>query len=347
MPHRIAIIGATTALGREIVKTLAEREFPVSLAHALASGRALGQQLSFGDDIVLTVRAIDAFDFTTVDLAIFAGARAMSATHAPRAAAAGCVVIDCTEEFRMEAGIPLVIPEVNPQAIKAIPKRRIIANPTSAVVPMLMALKPMHGLARIKRISVATYQSVSEAGKESMDELWSQTRAMFVNEMPPPEHFPKQIAFNCIPQTDTIAGDGATRTETAMAQETRKILDPDIAVMATCVRVPVFIGTAAAVHVEFEGAVTEAEARAAWRAAPGVTLLDTREDGGYTTPAETVGEDSVYVSRLRRDPSVPFGLAFWCTADNLRKGGALNAVQIAEALRRNGLIGEAPTAKTS
>jgi len=344
MSHRIAIIGATSALGREIVKTLAERDFPVSLAHALGSGRVLGQQLSFGEDVVLTVRALDAFDFGTVDLAFFAGTAAMSTAHAPRAAAAGSIVIDCTEAFRMEAGIPLVIPEVNPQAIKALPKRRIIANPNSAVVPMLMALKPLHAVARIKRISVATYQSVSEAGKEAMDELWSQTRAMFVNEMPPPEHFPKQIAFNCIPQTDTIGDAGATRTETAMAQETRKILDPDIAVIATCVRVPVFIGTAAAVHVEFEGAVTEAEARAAWRAAPGVTLLDSREDGGYTTPAETAGEDSVYVSRLRRDPSVPHGLAFWCAADNLRKGGALNAVQIAEMLRNGKLIGGAPKA---
>ena len=341
MSHRIAIIGATTALGREIVKTLAEREFPVSLAHALGSGKVLGQQLSFGEDIVLTVRALDAFDFSTVDLAFFAGTPAMSATHAPRAAAAGCLVIDATAQFRMEAGIPLIIPEVNPQAIKAIPRRRIIANPNAAVIPMLMALKPLHTLSRIRRISAATYQCVSEAGKEAMDELWSQTRAMFVNEMPPPEHFPKQIAFNCIPQTDTIASDGATVTETAMAQETRKILDPDIAVMATCVRVPVFIGTGIAVHVEFEGVVTEAEARAAWRAAPGVTLLDTREDGGYTTPAETAGEDSVYVSRLRKDASVPHGLAFWCAADNLRKGGALNVVQIAEALRAGGLVGQA------
>ncbi len=340
MSHRIAIIGATTALGREIVKTLAERDFPVSIAHALGSGKALGQQMSFGDDIVLTVRALDTFDFASVDLAIFAGTAAVSAAHAPRAAT-GCLVIDATAQFRMEAGIPLVIPEVNPQAIKAIPRRRIIANPNATVIPMLMALKPLHALSRIRRISAATYQCVSEAGKEAMDELWSQTRAMFVNEMPPPEHFPKQIAFNCIPQTDTIASDGATATETAMAQETRKILDPDIAVMATCVRVPVFIGTGVAVHVEFEGAVTEAEARAAWRAAAGVTLLDTREDGGYTTPAETVGEDSVYVSRLRKDPSVPHGLAFWCAADNLRKGGALNVVQIAETLRASGLIGQA------
>lgn len=338
MGYRVAVVGATGAVGREIIKTLAEREFPVREIIALASGRSVGQQISFGEDTVLTVKALDAFDFKGTDIALFSPGAAVSAVHAPRAAAAGCVVIDNTSQFRMEPGVPLVVPEVNPQALKGFAKRNIIANPNCSTIQMVVALKPLHEIVRVKRVVVSTYQSVSGAGKEAMDELWSQTRAMFVNEMPPPEQFPKQIAFNCIPQIDVFMEDGSTKEEWKMAVETRKILDPDIQVVATCVRVPVFIGHAEAVHVEFEGPITEAEARAAWRAAPGITLLDAREEGGYATPAETAGEDPVYVSRLRRDPTVPHGLAFWCVADNLRKGAALNAVQIAEALDREGLL---------
>jgi aspartate-semialdehyde dehydrogenase len=258
--------------------------------------------------------------------------------HAPRAAAAGCLVIDNTSQFRMEPGVPLVVPEVNPQAIAKRPKRGIIANPNCSTIQMVMALKPLHDIARVKRVVVATYQSVSGAGKEAMDELWFQTRGVFVNEPGVPEQFPKPIAFNVIPHIDRFMDDGATKEEWKMAVETRKILDPDIQVVATCVRVPVMIGHAEAVHVEFESVITERQAREALRDAPGITVLDTRDDGGYATPLEITGEDAVFVSRIRRDPTVPNGLAFWCVADNLRKGAALNAVQIAEELHRSGLL---------
>ncbi len=338
MGYRVAVVGATGAVGRELLKTLAERDFPVSEVIALASGRSVGQEVSFGERAVLKVRSLDGFDFKGVDIGLFSPGAAVSAVHAPRAAAAGCTVIDNTSQFRMEPEVPLVVPEVNPQHLERVRRRRIVANPNCSTIQMVVALKPLHDIARIRRVVVATYQSVSGAGKEAMDELFNQTRAIYVNDPAVPEQFPKPIAFNCIPQIDRFMEDGATREEWKMAAETRKILDPDIAVIATCVRVPVFIGHAAAVHVEFEAPITEDQARDALREAPGVQVVDTREDGGYVTSSEAAGEDSVFVSRLRRDPTLPHGLAFWCVADNLRKGAALNAVQIAEALVERGLV---------
>jgi len=332
MGYKLAVVGATGAVGREIIKTLSERDFPVDEIVALASGRSAGQEISFGEKTVLKVRSLDSYDFSDTDLALFSPSAAISLVHVPRAAGQGCVVIDNTSDFRIEPDVPLVVPEVNANAIARFRKRRIIANPNCSTIQMVVALKPLHDIAKVKRVVVSTYQSVSGAGREAMDELWSQTRGVYVNETPPAEQFTKQIAFNCIPHIDNFMDDGSTREEWKMAAETRKILDPDIAVMATCVRVPVFIGHAEAVHVEFENPITEKQAWAALRDAPGVIVLDRREDGGYATQAETSGEDAVYVSRLRRDLTVPNGLAFWCVSDNLRKGAALNAVQIAEEL---------------
>ncbi len=336
MGYRVAVVGATGAVGREMLKTLAEREFPADEVIALASGRSAGQEVSFGEKTVLKVQNLEKYDFKGVDIGLFSPGASVSAVHAPRAAGAGCVVIDNTSQFRMEPDVPLVVPEVNPGALRNFCKRNIIANPNCSTIQMVVALKPLHQIARIKRVVVATYQSVSGAGKEAMDELWGQTRGVYVNDAPKAEQFTKQIAFNVIPHIDRFMEDGSTKEEWKMAVETRKILDPDIAVVATCVRVPVFIGHAEAVHVEFERPIDEDEARDALRAAPGVTVLDRRDDGGYATPAEVAGEDPVYVSRLRKDPTVPHGLAFWCVSDNLRKGAALNAVQIAEELVRQG-----------
>ncbi len=341
MGYKVAVVGATGAVGREILKTLAERGFPADEVVALASGRSAGAEVSYGEQRVLKVRDLDRFDFAGTHLGLFSPGAAVSAVHAPRAAAAGCLVVDNTSQFRMEPGVPLVVPEVNPQHLARRPKRGIIANPNCSTIQMVVALKPLHDIAKVKRVVVSTYQSVSGAGKEAMDELWSQTRGVFVNDPPTPEQFTKPIAFNVIPHIDRFMDDGATKEEWKMAVETRKILDPDIQVMATCVRVPVMIGHAEAVHVEFETAITERQAREALRDAPGVTLLDSRDDGGYATPIEIAGEDAVFVSRLRRDPTVPHGLAFWCVADNLRKGAALNAVQIAEELHRNGVLATA------
>jgi aspartate-semialdehyde dehydrogenase len=336
MGYRVAVVGATGAVGREMLKTLVERAFPVREVIALASGRSAGSEVSYGETAVLKVQNLEKFDFKGVDIGLFSPGASVSAVHAPRAAAAGCVVIDNTSHFRMEHDVPLVVPEVNPHHLKQFRRRNIIANPNCSTIQMVVALKPLHDIARIRRVVVATYQSVSGAGKEAMDELWAQTRGVYVNETPPPEQFTKQIAFNCIPHIDRFLDDGSTKEEWKMAVETRKILDPDIQVVATCVRVPVFIGHAEAVHVEFEGPISEEQASEALRAAPGITVLDRRDDGGYATPQEIAGEDPVYVSRLRRDPTVPHGLAFWCVADNLRKGAALNAVQIAEELVRQG-----------
>jgi aspartate-semialdehyde dehydrogenase len=339
MGYRVAVAGATGAVGRELLKTLAEREFPARDVIALASGRAVGAEVSYGEDQVLKVQNLERFDFKGVQLGLFAPGAAVSAVQAPRAAAAGCLVVDCTGRFHMEPDVPLVVPEVNPQALAKAAKRRLVANPTASTIQLALALKPLHELARVKRVVASTYQSVSGAGKEAMDELWSQTRGLFVNEMPPSEQFTKQIAFNVIPHIDEFLEDGATREEWALAVETRKILDPDIQLVATCVRVPVFIGHAVAVAVEFERPITEHQAREALREAPGVVVLDRPDDGGYVTPVDCAGEDAVYVSRLRQDPSLPHGLAFWCVADNLRKGAALNAVQIAELLHERGMLG--------
>jgi aspartate-semialdehyde dehydrogenase len=339
MALKVAVVGATGAVGREIIKTLAERGFPVTEVVALASGRSAGQEISFGEKTVLKVRDLDRYDFAGTALGLFSPGAAVSAVHAPRAAAAGCLVIDNTSQFRMEPGVPLVVPEVNGRMLASRPKKGIIANPNCSTIQMVLALKPLHDIAKVKRVVVATYQSVSGAGKEAMDELWSQTRGVFVNDPPLAEQFTKPIAFNVIPHIDSFMDDGATKEEWKMAVETRKILDPDIQVVATCVRVPVMIGHGEAVHVEFERPITDRQAREALREAPGITVMDQREDGGYATPIEIAGEDSVFVSRIRRDPTVPHGLAFWCVGDNLRKGAALNAVQIAEVSLRNGLFG--------
>ncbi len=339
MSFRVAVVGATGAVGREMLKTLAERHFPTAEVAAVASGRSTGQEVSFGADSVLKVRNLEAFDFAGWDLGLFSPGAAVSATHAPRAAAAGCLVIDNSSQFRMEHDVPLVVPEVNAHALARI-RRNIVANPNCSTIQMVVALKPLHDLGRIRRIVVSTYQSVSGAGKEGMDELFTQSKGTFVNDPPRVEQFTKQIAFNVIPHIDRFTDDGATKEEWKMAVETRKILDPDIAVAATCVRVPVFIGHAESINVEFERPVSLEDARRALRNAPGVILHDTREDGGYATPMETAGEDAVYVSRLRVDPTVPHGLALWCAADNLRKGAALNAIQIAETLADTGRLGK-------
>jgi aspartate-semialdehyde dehydrogenase len=332
MGYRVAVAGATGAVGREIIKTLAERDFPVDEIAALASARSVGQEISFGDKRVLKVQNLDTFDFKGWDLGLFSPGAQVSAIHAPRAAAAGCVVIDNTSQFRMDHDVPLVVPEVNPQALSRFTKRRIIANPNCSTIQMVVALKPLHDLFTVKRVVVSTYQAVSGAGKEGMDELFVQSKGTFVNDTPTAEQFTKQIAFNVIPHIDRFMEDGSTKEEWKMAVETRKIMGGEIAVIATCVRVPVFIGHSESIVVEFEDKVDLEQARAALRDAPGVILHDKREDGGYVTPIECAGEDATYVSRLRIDPTVPNGLAFWCVSDNLRKGAALNAVQIAEAL---------------
>jgi aspartate-semialdehyde dehydrogenase len=341
MGYRIAVVGATGAVGREMLKTLAERNFPADEVVALASGRSTGQEVSFGVKKVLTVRNLETFDFRGWDIGLFSPGAAVSAVHAPRAAAAGCVVIDNTSHFRMEHDIPLVVPEVNPQALAKFSRRNIIANPNCSTIQLVVALKPLHDQFRIKRVVVSTYQSVSGAGKEGMDELYSHTKSVFVHESSPAQQFTKEIAFNCIPHIDKFLDDGSTKEEWKMVVETKKILDPDIAVHATCVRVPVFIGHGEAVTVEFELPVTAGEARAALRDAPGVEVVDVREDGGYVTPLECAGEDAVYVSRIRKDPTVPHGLSFWCVSDNLRKGAALNAVQIAETLVAQRMLAKA------
>lgn len=338
MGYKVAVVGATGAVGREMLKTLAERDFPVSEIVALASGRSAGTEISWGDKKTIKVQNLETFDFAGTDIGLFSPGASVSAIHAPRAAAQGCVVIDNTSHFRMEPDVPLVVPEVNPQALAQFRRRRIIANPNCSTIQMVLALKPLHEIARIRRVVVSTYQSVSGAGKEGMDELFHQTKSSFVHQEAEPQQFTKPIAFNCIPHIDKFMDDGSTKEEWKMAVETRKILDPDIKVIATCVRVPVFIGHAEALHVEFESAITEAQALAAWRRTAGIRVFDRREDGGYITQLDAAGEDDTYVSRLRRDPTVEHGLAFWCVADNLRKGAALNAVQIAEAMVKQGLL---------
>jgi aspartate-semialdehyde dehydrogenase len=331
MGYKVAVIGATGNVGREMLSTLAERKFPVSDVIPLASERSVGRKVTFGDD-ELKVQDLAKFDFRGVDIALSSPGAKVSAVHSPRAGKAGCVVIDNTSYFRMDPDVPLVVPEVNSGAIAGFTKKNIIANPNCSTIQMVVALKPLHEAARIKRVVVSTYQSVSGAGKDAMDELFNQTRAVYVNQPIEREKFTKQIAFNVIPHIDVFMDDGFTKEEWKMRVETKKILDPDIDVVATCVRVPVFVGHAEAVFVEFEKPITEAEARRVLRNAPGISVVDHRTDEGYVTPLEATGEDKVYVSRLRADPTVTNGLVFWCVADNLRKGAALNAVQIAEVL---------------
>jgi len=346
MGFKVAVVGATGVVGHEMLSILAEREFPADEVFAVASERSAGAEVSFGEDEVLKVRDLDQFDFKGVDIALFSPGAKVSAVHAPRAVKAGAVVIDNTSQFRMDPDVPLVVAEVNPEAIAQYKKRGIIANPNCSTMQMVVALKPLHDRARIKRVVVATYQSVSGAGRDAMDELFNQTRSVYVNDPIKKEQFTKQIAFNVIPHIDVFMEDGATKEEWKMAVETRKILDPDIAVTATCVRVPVFIGHAEAVNVEFERPLDEDEARKLLKAAPGLSVVDHRVDEGYVTPQESAGEDPVYVSRIRKDPTVPSGLNFWVVADNLRKGAALNAVQIAEILARDYLAAKAGTKKT-
>jgi aspartate-semialdehyde dehydrogenase len=332
MGYRVAVVGATGNVGREMLSIMAERKFPVDEMVALASARSIGKEVSFGENDILKVRDLETFDFHGIDIVLSSPGAKISAVHSPRAAKAGAVVIDNTSFFRMDPDVPLVVPEVNAQAIAGYTKRGIIANPNCSTMQMVVALKPLHDLARIKRVVVATYQSVSGAGRDAMDELFTQTRGIYVNDPIKKERFTKQIAFNCIPHIDIFMDDGSTREEWKMAVETRKILDPDIAVTATCVRVPVFISHSEAINVEFERPLGEDEAREALRKAPGVIVIDHRQDEGYVTPVEAAGDDAVYVSRIRRDPTVPNGLNFWCVSDNLRKGAALNTVQIAEVL---------------
>ncbi|RDD63511.1 aspartate-semialdehyde dehydrogenase [Ferruginivarius sediminum] len=332
MGYKVAVVGATGNVGRELLNTLAEREFPADEVVALASERSAGKRVSFGEDRELQVQDLSTYDFKGVDIVLSSPGASVAKAFAPKAAEAGAVVIDNTSHFRMEPDVPLIVPEVNPQAIGGYTKRNIIANPNCSTIQMVMALKPLHEIAPIKRVVVATYQSVSGSGKEAMDELFNQTRGIFMNEPARPQQFTKQIAFNAIPHIDKFMEDGSTKEEWKMVNETRKILDPDIRVSATCVRVPIFIGHGEAVNVEFESAIEEEQAREALRSFPGITVVDHREDGGYVTPVESAGDDDVFVSRLRNDPTVEHGLSFWVVSDNLRKGAALNTVQIAERL---------------
>lgn len=338
MGYKVAVVGASGNVGREILSILAERNFPADEVIALASSRSAGREVSYGDDDVLKIQDLASFDFTGCDFGLFSPGAKVSAEYAPLAARAGCVVIDNTSHFRMDPDVPLVVPEVNPEDLDWHTKRNIIANPNCSTIQMVVALKPLHDVAKIKRVVVSTYQSVSGAGKGGMDELFNQTKGVFVNDAKDLEEFPKQIAFNVIPHIDVFMDDGATKEEWKMAVETRKILDKDIAVHANCVRVPVFVGHAEMVNVEFAKPLDDKAAREVLRNAPGVTVMDRREDAGYITPVDAAGDDAVYVSRIRKDPTVKHGLSMWVVSDNLRKGAALNTVQIAEKLIEKRLV---------
>jgi aspartate-semialdehyde dehydrogenase len=338
MGYRVVVVGATGNVGREMLNILAERQFPIDEIAALASPRSTGDLIDFGEEgRELKVRNLEHFDFAGWDIALFAAGGAISKRYGPIAAAAGCTVIDNSSHFRMDPDVPLIVPEVNAEAIDGYRKRNIIANPNCSTAQMVVALKPLHDAATIKRVVVATYQSVSGAGKAGMDELFEQSRNIFVGDSAEPGKFPKQIAFNVIPQAGDFLDDGATSEEWKLVVETKKILDPRIKVSATCVRVPVFVGHSEAINIEFEKEISAGEAQAILREAPGIMLVDKREDGGYVTPVECVGEYATFVSRVREDPTVDNGLSLWCVSDNLRKGAALNAVQIAELLGRRHL----------
>ena len=332
MGYKLAVVGATGNVGREMLNILAEREFPVDEIAALASRRSLGTEVSFGDQTLRT-QDLESFDFTGWDMALFAIGSDATKTYAPKAAKAGCVVIDNSSLYRYDPDVPLVVPEVNAEAVEGYAKKNIIANPNCSTAQMVVALKPLHDRATIKRVVVSTYQSVSGAGKEGMDELWDQTKAIYnPTEEIAPKKFQKQIAFNVIPHIDVFMEDGSTKEEWKMVAETKKIVDSAIKVTATCVRVPVFVGHAEAINLEFEEHLDEDEARDILRAAPGLMVVDKREDGGYVTPVECVGDFATFISRIRQDSTIDNGLNIWCVSDNLRKGAALNAVQIAEAL---------------
>jgi aspartate-semialdehyde dehydrogenase len=338
MGYRVAVVGATGNVGREMLNILAERQFPVDEVAAVASARSTGDVIDFGDSgEELKVKNLEHFDFAGWEMALFAAGSEVSKVHALRAAQAGCTVIDNSSLFRMDPDVPLIVPEVNADAISGYTRKNIIANPNCSTAQLVVALKPLHDAAKIKRVVVATYQSVSGAGKEGMDELFEQSRNIFVGDANEPKKFTKQIAFNVIPHIDTFLDDGSTKEEWKMVVETKKILDPAIKLTATCVRVPVFVGHSEAVNIEFENEISADQAREILREAPGLMVVDKREDGGYVTPIEAVGEYATYVSRIREDPTVENGLSLWVVSDNLRKGAALNAVQIAELLGRKHL----------
>ena len=338
MGYKIAVVGATGNVGREMLNVLVEREFPYDEIAAVASSRSHGSEVEIGDTgKMLKVQNIEHFDFAGWDIALFAAGSAATREYAPKAAAAGCVVIDNSSLYRMDPDVPLIVPEVNPDAIDGYKKRNIIANPNCSTAQMVVALKPLHDAATIKRVVVSTYQSVSGAGKGGMDELFEQSRAIFVGDPKENHVFTKQIAFNVIPHIDVFLDDGSTKEEWKMVVETKKILDSKIKVTATCVRVPVFVGHSESINIEFENELSAEDAQKILRDAPGIMLVDKREDEGYVTPVECVGDGATFISRVREDPTVENGLNIWCVSDNLRKGAALNAVQIAELLGRKHL----------
>ncbi|HSG35070.1 MAG TPA: aspartate-semialdehyde dehydrogenase [Sphingomonadaceae bacterium] len=338
MGYRVVVVGATGNVGREMLAVLAERDFPCDEIAAVASPRSQGTEIEFGDTgKILKCRNIENFDWSGWDIALFSAGSGPAKEYAPKAAAAGCVVIDNSSLYRMDPDVPLIVPEVNPDAIDGYTKKNIIANPNCSTAQMVVALKPLHDAATIKRVVVSTYQSTSGAGKAGMDELFEQSRAIFVGDQVSVNKFTKQIAFNVIPHIDVFLEDGSTKEEWKMVVETKKILDPKIKVTATCVRVPVFVGHSEAINLEFENEISAEEAMEILREAPGCMLVDKREDGGYVTPIECVGDGATFISRVRDDPTVDNGLSLWCVSDNLRKGAALNAVQIAELLGRRHL----------
>jgi aspartate-semialdehyde dehydrogenase len=337
MSFKVAIVGATGNVGREMLNILEERGFPVSEVVALASRRSLGTEVAFGDR-TLKVRDLAQYDFSDTDICLMSAGGAISKEWSPKIGAKGCIVIDNSSAFRYESDVPLIVPEVNPDAISGFRKRNIIANPNCSTAQLVVALKPLHDRAKIKRVVVSTYQSVSGAGKDGMDELFEQSRAVFVADPVETKKFTKRIAFNVIPHIDVFMEDGYTKEEWKMVAETKKMLDPKIKLVATCVRVPVFIGHSESVNIEFENEISPEEARDILRDAPGCLVIDTHEDGGYITPYEAAGEDATYISRIREDATVENGLVMWIVSDNLRKGAALNAIQIAELLVARGLI---------
>jgi len=337
MGYKVAVVGATGNVGREMLAILAERNFPADEVVALASRKSAGTECSFGDK-TLKVKALDHYDFSDVDICLMSAGGSVSKEWSPKIGAQGTVVIDNSSAWRMDPDVPLIVPEVNADAVAGFTKKNIIANPNCSTAQLVVALKPLHDKAKIKRVVVATYQSVSGAGKDAMDELFSQTKSVFTLDEPAAKKFPKRIAFNLIPQIDVFMEDGYTKEEWKMVVETKKILDPKIKLVATCVRVPVFVGHSEAVNIEFENPITADEAREVLRTAPGCLVIDKHEPGGYVTPYECVGEDATYISRIREDGTVENGLEMWVVSDNLRKGAALNAVQIAECLINRKLI---------
>ena len=339
MTYNIAVVGATGAVGREMLQTLSERNFPLNNIYALASKSSIGREVSFGDEKILKVLSLEDFDFEKVDIALFSAGSDIAKKYGPVVGKTGCIVIDNSSCFRMDDDVPLIVPEVNPDAINSFKKRNIIANPNCSTIQLVVALKPIHDHFKVSRVVVSTYQAVSGAGKPAMDELFNQTKGVFVHDQATPEQFTKKIAFNVIPHIDTFMDDGFTKEEWKMRVETKKILDNNIDLVAHCVRVPVFIGHSEAVFLECEKDISVTKVRNLLRDADGITVIDHRADEGYVTPVEVAGEDDIYISRIRKDPSVKNGLVFWCVGDNLRKGAALNTVQIAELLVSKNLKG--------